>query len=162
MCLVCNVRSCITKKKPQKTFSSLSSIPATTSPTLDGPSQNSQTHLGCSGVTCTWVGVFAQFNPTVSSPPPPWLTDTCEGWVCMPLASGCQWEVLSVWGRLPHRLIPCPKASGGGGGEAASSWDFTLLLSVWLQMLRLPTGCFLVRAARGYDRWWKKYESHSS
>lgn len=42
----------------------------------------------------------------------PWLTDTCEGWVCMLLASGCQWEVLSVWGRLPHRLIPCPRAWG--------------------------------------------------
>lgn len=42
-----------------------------------------------------------------------WLT--CEGWVCMLLASGCRWEVLSVWGRLPHRLIPCPRAWWGGG-----------------------------------------------
>lgn len=30
----------------------------------------------------------------------------------MLLASGYQWEVLSVWGRLPHRLIPCPQAWG--------------------------------------------------
>lgn len=30
----------------------------------------------------------------------------------MLLASGCQWEVWSVWGRLPHRLIPCPRAWG--------------------------------------------------
>lgn len=56
-----------------------------------------------------WVGgLQTQLNP----PPPRWLTVTCEGWVCMPLASGCQWEVLSVWGRLPHRLIPCPRAWG--------------------------------------------------
>ena len=38
-----------------------------------------------------------------------------------------------------------------GMGEAASSWDFTLLLSVWLQPL--PTGCFPVCAPHCYDRW---------
>lgn len=40
-----------------------------------------------------------------------------------------------------------------GMGEAASSWDFTPLLSVWLQMLPLPTGCFPACAPHGYDRW---------
>lgn len=40
-----------------------------------------------------------------------------------------------------------------GMGEAASSWDFTLLLSVWLQMLPLPTGCFPACAPHRYDRW---------
>lgn len=38
-----------------------------------------------------------------------------------------------------------------GMGEVASSWDFTLLLSVWLQILPHPTGCFSC-APHGYDR----------
>lgn len=33
-------------------------------------------------------------------------------------------------------------------GEAASSWDFTLLLSVWLQMLPLPPPAAFQRARR--------------
>lgn len=100
----------------------------------------------CSSITCTpqcsyRVGVHTELNP---------------------LADRYMWGVglHAACIRVPVGGVECLRQASSssdplptGMGEAASSWDFTLLLSVWLQMLPLPTGCFPACAPHRYDRW---------
>lgn len=79
-----------------------------------------------------------------------------------PLADRYMWGVClhAACIRVPVGGVECLRQASSssdplptGMGEAASSWDFTLLLSVWLQMLPLPTGCFPACAPHRHDRW---------
>lgn len=131
------------KKKQQFPPSTTSN---TTSATHSELEQSFQKHLHCSSITCTpqcryRVGAHIELNP---------------------LADRYMWGVglHAACIRVPVGGVECLRQASSssdplptGMGEAASSWDFTLLLSVWLQMLPFPTGCFPAWAPHCYDRW---------
>lgn len=131
------------KKKQQFPPSTTSN---TTSATHSELEQSFQKHLHCSSITCTpqcsyRVGAHIELNP---------------------LADRYMWGVglHAACIRVPVGGVECLRQASSssdplptGMGEAASSWDFTLLLSVWLQMLPFPTGCFPAWAPHCCDRW---------
>lgn len=121
------------KEKQQFPASTTFAITSTThGKTFCKPSKK---HLHCSGITCTpqcsyRVGVHTELNP----PADRYMWGVGLHAACIRVPVGgveCLRQTSSSSDPLPT-----------GMGEAASSWDFTLLLSVWLQMLPLPTGCF--------------------
>lgn len=101
--------------------------------------------------TCGYrVGAHTELNLPLRPPAPlpafhPPQTDRYMWGVC--LHAACI--------RVPVGGVECLRQASSssdplptGMGEAASSWDFTLLLSVWLQMLPLPPPAAFQRARR--------------